>query len=170
MPSCCHRQTASVLICVTLPTSGLPTCHNLSHYILRLYCSAPFCVQPNIGWVWDHLSNATEPMKSHIFLSPGCDLMSNRFCWEQCLHVFVLPPIELARLPFNWQPYGSSNLSATTWPHSCQLIYCSSGRKFLKSSIKATERREVFLVHCLVYILANMRGGNKENHHDTNMC
>lgn len=59
---------ASLLICVTLPTSGLPICHNLSHYILRLHCLAPLQVHPNIGSVLDHPPRPNKSnAKSHFY-------------------------------------------------------------------------------------------------------
>lgn len=61
--------TASELICVTLSTSGLPTCNNLPPLYPQIILFGLLCIRPNIGSVLDHPSNPTEQRQSLIFIS-----------------------------------------------------------------------------------------------------
>ena len=122
-----HRQPASVLICVTLPTSGLPTCHNLSRYILGLNHVVPL-QRPSKHWMspGSSVRPNTANVKSNFFDpldSPSCQIGFTGSSVCMCL------PYPL----FNWLGLHS-NFSRRDQASVCynmtpflQLIYSSSG-------------------------------------------
>lgn len=131
--------TAPLLICVTLPTSGLPTCYNLSHYILRLHCLAPSHVHPNIGSVLDHPSGPPNPMQSLIFI-PWMQPYVKKVLLEAVSAMCLSYPL------LNWLGFHSNGSHRDqvcvcyNMTSFLRLIYSSGGSNFLKSSIKANEK------------------------------